>query len=201
MGATPRAFLVSFFLCGYTLTPTLSSLVARTPPPSLSGDGGSIPDRSRNAYAHVVFNKEHGLQILSRYERLYPQSPMFFVTKACLSLDEGMFCVLQTSSIDNNIKWDPVGLFVLLDKNEERAGGIEIRSITLEHCFWISPRCSHHLSLYCLREWIRTQGHSTLLTGDNLSLDDNNTFYMNRRILKGGEEGEGGEWGEEEEEE
>ena len=177
------------------LAPSLSSLVSRTPPP---GDGRSIPDRSRNAYAHVVFNKEHGLQILSKYERLYPQSPMFFVTRACLSLEEEMFCVLQTSSIDNNIMWDPVGLFVLQEKNEERKGGFESRSITLEHCFWISPRCSHHLSLYCLREWIHTQGHSALLTGDNLSLDDKNTFHMNRRILKGGEKEEAGEQEEEE---
>ena len=142
--------LLVFFLL-YMLAPSLSSLVARTPPPSLPGDGGPIPDRTRNAYAHVVFNKEHGFQILSKYERLYPQSPMFFVTRACLSLEEGMFCVLQTSSINNNIKWDPVGLFVLLEKNKEEQPekeeeeGFEIRSITLEHCFWISPRCSHHL--------------------------------------------------------
>lgn len=187
---------MTLLLC--MLAPSLHSLSTRTPPPDLSGGGDRY--KSRNAYAHVVFNKEHGLQILSKYERLYPQSPMFFVTRACLSLEEGMLCVLQTSSINNNIKWDPVGLFVLLEKDKEQpeeGRGIENRScVTLEHCFWISPRCSHHLSLYCLREWIRTQGHLTLLTGNNLSLDDKNTFHMNRRILKGGkEEEEGGEEG------
>lgn len=107
---------------------------------------------------HGIFGSSDGLELLHKYVDLYPSSPMYFVSKACLK-DKGSYAVAQHSSIPSRM----TAIFVF---SEESA---------LEHCFWVNPTYSKHYSLHSLIDW-HSETIRPLKAGEQLSLNDRHLF-------------------------
>ena len=148
------------------------------------GEAASIFD----THKHVAFGRKDGLLFLERYESLYPSSPMFFVSKACLGMDD-TFCILQSSSLtpSSSMVSSVTSLFVIsevesiVDGSDHKEKKEEnMIHLSLEHCFWVRPRCSKELSMFALYSWFKREYGSSLYAGRHLSMDDKHKYVSNQ---------------------
>jgi hypothetical protein len=140
-----------------------------------------------DTHRHVAFGRNDGLLFLEHYESLYPSSPMFFVSKACLRMED-TFCVLQSSSLtpSSSMVSSVTSLFIIselesiVDGSDEKEKKNEKNiQLSLEHCFWVRPRCSKELSMFGLYSWFKREYGLDLHAGSHLSMDDKYKYVSN----------------------
>jgi len=140
-----------------------------------------------DTHKHAAFGGKDGLLFLERYQSLYPSSPMFFVSKACLRMDD-TFCILQSSLTPSSSMVSTVTSLFVISEVESIVDGSDEKEkkeeksiqLSLEHCFWLRPGCSKELFMFALYSWFKREYGSTLYAGSHLSMDDKYKYVSNQ---------------------